>query len=144
MMMNSRLSPISIRNSLNHVTQYAFNTDFGEVEKALDPNGYLRCWAYDDFGRLQARKDNDSTATIDDSCTRALANFDYSENNSEIGDPENQRILATEHSGGRSGQHSKPPVSRWPGSRLPRRIGADGGHVCHHGARLGPAGRTHL
>jgi RHS repeat-associated protein len=85
--------PTSITNSLGHVTQYAFNTDFGEVSKVFDPNGYLRCWTYDVHGRLEARKNGTPGTTLEDSCTMRTADFVYP----WIGNPTQQHALETQY-----------------------------------------------
>ena len=89
--------PVKITNALLHVTEFAFDTDFGEVSKVLDPNGYLQCWEYDTFGRLDTLKERAVSGAVSKPCTSTLANFSFP----LMGiDPSQQHILATRFPGG--------------------------------------------
>ncbi|MGH2690870.1 MAG: hypothetical protein ACRDKW_18970, partial [Actinomycetota bacterium] len=81
---------------LLYATGFAFDTDFGEVAKVRDPNGYLRCWGYDPFGRLTTLSDEPNTPSgLGDSCSALLAEFSFP----SVGDPLQQHILETRHPG---------------------------------------------
>ncbi len=89
--------PVLIRNALLYLTEFEFDTDFGEVAKVRDPNGYLRCWGYDSFGRLTTLSDEPNTPSgLGGSCSTLLAEFDFP----SVGDPGQQHILETRHPGG--------------------------------------------
>jgi RHS repeat-associated protein len=81
--------PVSIWNALSHESQFRFDATLGEVTKALTPGGHLRCFDYDDFGRLSARSElGTSTDSIDSTCDTPLASFAFE----NLGDPESQHI----------------------------------------------------
>ena len=91
--------PETIANRLDETAHFLLDPELGKVLKVLEPNGYLKCWNYDDFGRLISREDRGSAlpdpGLIEQTdCPRVLADFDFQ---SVTGNPNTQHILETLH-----------------------------------------------
>jgi YD repeat-containing protein len=90
---------MEVENALGHENEFEFDETLGKVTKALAPNGYLRCWAYDEFGRLESRSDSSTAVTGgigQGSCDPTpLATFAFE----DLGLPGDQRIEETRVAG---------------------------------------------
>jgi RHS repeat-associated protein len=85
----------SLTNALGHTTRYR-HSKFEHVDRRLDPNGYLECWGFDQFGRLASRSDYPSSpqTSVDSDCSGSVtrAQFFF-----PLGNPEFQGIQALEY-----------------------------------------------